>query len=148
MSFDLFGIATGALGGVNPMRPALLRVSTGPAIGRDYAASSAYADHAVMIDVQAMATTELTQVRTISQQNDVRAVYARGVLHALDRPLQVGGDRLVFDGSEWLITKILEEWGTDDWCKILVTRQNPARGSDRQNPERALDRQNPAQGCS
>lgn len=127
MTFDLFGIATGALGGVNPMRSALLRVSTGPITADDYSMTSGYEDHTVMIDVQAMATSELAQVENISMQNDVRAVYVRGVLHALNRPLQVGGDRLVFDGSEWLVTQVMEEWGADDWCKILVTRQINAR---------------------
>lgn len=120
---DVFGIASGVLGEVNPMQDAVLRVSDGVTIADDYSATSTYRDIPVQIEVQALAGGDLQMLENIEQQSDLRVVYMRGAAHALNRPLDTGGDLLLFNGGIWRVTQVLEQWGGDDWCKIAVTRQ-------------------------
>ena len=123
MILDVFGVASGVLGDVNPMQDAVLRVSDGVIIADDYSATSTYRDIPVQIEVQALAGGDLQLLENIEQQADMRAVYMRGAAHALNRPLDTGGDLLLFNGGIWRVTQVLEQWGGDDWCKIAVTRQ-------------------------
>lgn len=120
---DVFEAASGMLGDVNPMQDAVLRVSDSVAIGEDYSATSTYRDIPVHIEVQALAGGDLQLLENIEQQADMRTVYMRGAVHALNRPLDTGGDLLLFNGGIWRVTQVLEQWGGDDWCKIAVTRQ-------------------------
>ncbi|QCE35643.1 hypothetical protein FAI40_10070 [Acetobacteraceae bacterium] len=124
---DLFGIASSVLGDVNPMREITLRKSLGVAQTSDFLVSPQFEDLTVLADIQATSTGELQLTENMEQQAEMRAVYLSGAAHALNRPLQIGGDLLVFEGSDWLITNVLEQWGEKDWCKVLVTRQIPSQ---------------------
>lgn len=120
---DVFCVASSVLGEVNPMQSAVLRVSDGTAVADDYSATSLYRDIPVQIEVQALAGSDLQLLENIEQQSDMRAVYMQGAAHALNRPLDTGGDLLLFDSGIWRVTQVLEQWGADDWCKVAVTRQ-------------------------
>lgn len=122
---DVFSIASGILPIVNPLQSAILRVADGTTVADDYSATSTYTDIPVQIDIQATSGGDLQLLQNIAQQSDVRIVYMRGATHSLNRPLQTGGDVLLFENGIWLVTQILEQWGEDDWCKLAVTRQIP-----------------------
>ena len=122
---NVFGIASNALGIANPMQDAILRRCTGSITEDDGAVTTTYEDVPVHIEVQATTGGDLQMLANIDQQADLRTVYMRGAAHGLSRALQTGGDLLIFEGSEWLITQILEQWGAEDWCKLAVTRQIP-----------------------
>lgn len=123
--------AAGALTSVaNPTIPAVVRISNGQTVDSSFKQIPAFLDIALSIEVQAVSTSDLQQVENISQQSDMRAVYLPYGIKGLNRPLQVGGDVLVFWGSEWLVTQGIEEWGNGEWAKVLVTRQiSPATAS-------------------
>lgn len=123
MPLDLYAMAGPLVETVNPLTDATLRRFVGMEQQRDYSTKARYEEIAVQIDVQALATSDLQFIENIQQQSDVRTVYLRGAAAALNRPLQQGGDVLVFDGSDWLITQVLEEWGDDQWRKVICTRQ-------------------------
>ncbi|MXV35961.1 MULTISPECIES: hypothetical protein [unclassified Saccharibacter] len=123
MVLDLYDMALGLTTAVNPLIEGVLRRSIGPVRNPDYSVSDGYEDIPVQMEVQALSTSDLQLLDNLQQQSDARAVYLRGAANALNRPLQSGGDVLVFDGSEWLITQVLEEWGEDEWRKVIVTRQ-------------------------
>ncbi|GBQ07287.1 hypothetical protein [Saccharibacter floricola] len=123
MVLDLYDMALGLTTAVNPLTEGVLRRSSGPVRQDDYSVSDGYEDIPVQMEVQALSTSDLQLLDTLQQQSEARAVYLRGSAQALNRPLQTGGDVLVFEGSEWLITQILEEWGDDEWRKVIVTRQ-------------------------
>ncbi|QDH14120.2 hypothetical protein E3E12_07910 [Formicincola oecophyllae] len=139
---DLFSLASGPLATINPMQPATLRTATGPKVASDYSVGSTYQDVPIWVDVQAMATSELAQVSNINQQSEQRAAYVQRPLHGLNRALQTGGDRIIINGAEWLVTQVLEPWGDGagaptstittqqqggaEWCKVLLTRQIPS----------------------
>lgn len=126
MILDVFGIASGVLGEVNPLQDAMLRRCTGSITEDDGSVTTTYEESAVQIEVQATAGGDLQLLQNIDQQGDARIVYMRGAIHALNRPLQTGGDVILFEGGDWLVTQVLEQWGGEDWCKLVVTRQIPA----------------------
>ncbi|MBO1325348.1 hypothetical protein K2X14_11585 [Acetobacter sp. TBRC 12305] len=122
MSLDIFGAAGNICAPVNPHITATIRFSTGSTENPDGSPNPTYSTATVQIEVQALSSQDLQQVENISQQADMRAVYVRGAVNALNRPLQIGGDILTFYGSDWLVTQQLEDWG-GEWSKVLVTRQ-------------------------
>lgn len=123
----LFNPIGGIIAAVRPQIPATLKASDGSEIAPDGSTVPKFIEARIMIEVQAMSSQDLQQVQNLSQQADMRAVYIRGGIKALNRPLQYGGDIINFYGSDWLVTQSLEEWGNAEWCKIAVTRQTPSK---------------------
>lgn len=122
---DVFGLAGSLCSNVNPRTQALIRISTGSTDNADGTPNVQYETTIIEIEVQALTSEDLKQVENINQQADMRAVYLFGAAKALNRPLQIGGDILTFYGSDWLITQSLEDWGNNEWSKVVVTRQLP-----------------------
>lgn len=125
MSLNLFGIAGRMTGAVNPCIPATLKASNGCTVNPDFSTTPQFIEARIWIEVQALTSQDLQQIENLNQQADMRAVYIRGGIKALNRPLQYGGDIINFYGSDWLVTQSLEEWGDAEWCKVVVTRQAP-----------------------
>ncbi|QDH17411.1 hypothetical protein [Swingsia samuiensis] len=108
---------------VNGQIQAVLKVTNGYTVNDDFSKTPNELEISVMIEVQAMSTSDLRQVQNINQQSDMRAVYIRGGIKGLNRPLQTGGDILHFYGSDWKVVQVLEEWGMEEWTKLVVSRQ-------------------------
>jgi hypothetical protein len=124
MILDVFGLAGNAITSINPQFSANILYSTGVSVVNDDGSQvPIYNSVSVMIEVQAASSEDLKQIETISQQGDYRVVYVYGALNALNRPLQIGGDKLQFYGSTWLVTQQLEDWGNGEWSKVVATRQ-------------------------
>ena len=126
---QLFALAGRLGGGINPCVAATLLASTGSVTNPDGSQTPTYTARALQIEVQALAGEDLQQVQNIAQQADRRVVYVSAAAHALNRPLQCGGDILQFYGADWLVTQSLEEWGAGEWSKVLVTRQSSPAAS-------------------
>ncbi|MPV99269.1 hypothetical protein [Bombella apis] len=126
---NLFSLTSSVTTTINPLQPAILRRMTGSQIAADYSTTPLHEDIPVLIDIQPALATLLQLIGDIAQQGESRTVFLQGSAHTLSRPLQSGGDSLLFEGSEWLVTKILEQWGANEWCRLIVTRQIPCRQS-------------------
>ena len=120
---NVFGIAGKLTVPVNPHLTAQLLIADGYEVADDYSTIPKHITLDIRIEVQAMSSSDLEQIENMNQQSDMRAVYIIGGIKALNRPLQYGGDKMVFYGSEWLVTQVLEEWGDGTWSKVAVTRQ-------------------------
>lgn len=124
---DIFSLASSLTSTLNPLQNATFRHMSGTTQAANYSLQAVYEDHPTLIDIHPTPSGMLQLLDDITQQNESRLIYMRGTAHTLSRPLQCGGDSLIFEGSEWLITKILEQWGANEWCKLIVTRQIPAQ---------------------
>lgn len=122
---NLFSLASSVTSVINPLQPARLRRMTGTQLAADYSTTPLHEDIPVMIDMQPAPASLLQFIGDIAQQGENRTVFMQGSAHTLSRPLQTGGDTLLFEGSEWLVTKILEQWGANEWCRLIVTCQTP-----------------------
>lgn len=121
---DLHGIASPAVGAVNPLVPVTIAISTGSTINADGSPTLTYDDPitGVMAQVQPMTGRELSQVEGLNLQGTKRGIYLEGNIDAIQRLNQKGGDLITMeDGSVWLTVLILEAW--PDWVKAAITLQ-------------------------
>lgn len=125
---NLFAITANTVAVVNPLQPVTVRVSNGASTNADGSRTPAYVNYALQAQIQALASGELAQVSSLSIQGIHRAIYLYGDVEGLLRSDQKGGDLVIFpDGSTWLVTTVLETWGSvgsgDMWCKVAATLQ-------------------------
>lgn len=123
---SLFSTVSAALSGLTPAITATLRAQEGTTVRPDGSVVAHYVDVLLRIMVQAASCADLTQVAGLNQSTDTRVVYLPADIKGIDRAHQFGGDLLVFEGSEWLVTGQPETWGGGQWSKLLVTRQLPS----------------------
>ncbi|MBS1002172.1 hypothetical protein JK169_14410 [Acetobacter persici] len=123
---NLFRLAAAQISSMTPPIIATLRAQEGHSTQPDGTVTPRYQDLLLRIMVQAASSADLTQVAGLNQSTDTRVVYLPAELKGIDRAHQFGGDILVFEGSEWLVTGQPETWGGGQWSKLLVTRQRPS----------------------
>ncbi|MCX2562154.1 hypothetical protein OQ252_12210 [Acetobacter farinalis] len=122
----VFGVVSRVLGSLTPAIPTTLLAQEGTTVLPDGTVAPHYTNVLLRIMVQAASSADLSQVAGLSQSTETRVVYLPAEIKGVDRAHQFGGDLLVFEGSEWLVTGQLETWGGGRWSKLLVTRQCPS----------------------
>lgn len=119
---NLHGIASGAIGAINPPVLATIKSSSGYTTNADFSRAPAYTvTPDVPIQVQALTAAEIRHTDNLGLQGVMRAVYLNGAANGMVRKYGEGGDLLIFGGNTWLATTVLETW--PDWTKIVVTLQ-------------------------
>lgn len=127
---NLHAIVSPAVGVVNPHVQATIRRPNGYTTRPDGTRVPAYTDLPVTVQVQSLTFSDLQKLDSLNVQGVRRAAYMSGNALAVVRPLQYGGDLMVFapgtlpEGDTWLVAQALEEW--PDWSKAALTLQNGA----------------------
>lgn len=124
---DLYGITSGVIASVNPMTPAVLKVSTGSAQNPDFTRSPSYAAPIdVTAQVQELTTKDLAHLDQLNVQSSTVAIYVSGKVQGLVRAENKGGDLIAIAGGTrsgtYLVTAVIEQWA--DWVKVAATLQN------------------------
>lgn len=124
---DLYGITSGVIASVNPMTPAVLKVSTGSAKNPDFTRSPGYAPPVdVLAQVQELTTKDLMHLDGLNAQPSTVAIYVSGKVQGLVRSENKGGDLIAIPAGTragtYLVTAVLEQWA--DWVKVAATLQN------------------------
>ena len=112
----------------NPPLMATLLASTGSSVNADGSQTPRYTTTQLEVEVQALGAQDLRQLGGLSQQADMRAVYARGVVRALDRPVQYGGAILPFYGLGLPVNQSPLRSGAGPVVKAVGTRSTPPPG--------------------
>lgn len=122
---NLHSIVSGAIGAVNPFIKIKIEISTGYSISDDGERTPSYAAPVfVMAQVQALTFTDIQKIEGLNIQGERRSVYVNGRVDGLVREDSKGGDKVTLpDDTEWLVAQVIEPW--PDWCKFIITRQNP-----------------------
>ena len=126
---NLHQMASGAIGIVNPfIRVEILR-STGYATARDGSRTPNFDRLGGPAQVQDLSTDDLRLLAEagINIQGIRKNVYLNGSWAGIVRAEQQGGDIFTFNGAQWLVTMVAEQW--PDWCKVIVTMQSPKPAS-------------------
>ena len=124
MSINVRGIANTATSTVNSNLTVGWRRYAGYVTGTAGKVTPSYAVAVPLVcQVQALSRKDVEHLDAMNLSRCERAVYAYGQLGAMDRAAQTGGDILVFEDGEWLVTAVLEGWTTAGWCKVALTRQ-------------------------
>ncbi len=119
---NLHGIASAAIGSVNPFISAVIRRSGGTYVTQpDGKRTPSYVDVPVTIQLQPLTTGDLQKLAELNIQGVHRAIYVDGEYNAVVRSRGFGGDIVVIDGETHLVTAVLETW--PDWSKLAVTLQ-------------------------
>jgi hypothetical protein len=124
---NLHGLASGAIGSVNPFVAATLQQSNGTyTTAPDGKRTPGYTSTNVQAQVQALTFRDLQQLDGLNLNGTRRAIYLYGRADGTVRPEAKGGDLVTLtDGPNagtWLVAYNLEQW--PDWCKVAVTLQN------------------------
>lgn len=122
---DLHGIASGAIGAINPFVIVQYVQSTGSITNADGSRTPGYAAPVSMsVQVQELSFKELQQVQNLNLQGIMRSIYLEGAAYGVYRGAGTGGDKFVISGQTWLVVAVPELW--PDWCKVIVQLQvNP-----------------------
>lgn len=122
---DLHGIASGAIGAVNPFIPAMVYQSTGYTTAPDGSRAPGYAAPVqVSIQKQELSFKDLQHVDGLNLQGVFCSVYLSGSIYGVDRGTAAGGDKFVFNGQTWLVVSVPEQWPS--WCRVILCLQvNP-----------------------
>lgn len=123
---NLRGIANSATRAINPNVPLIVQVSMGYSTAPNGKRTPAYYPAVtVQGQVQALSNREIQHLDALNIQDAKNAIYINGQINGLVREENKGGD-LITDpqGRVWLVVLVIENW--PDWCKVAVTRQNPA----------------------
>lgn len=124
---NLHGIASGAIGAVNPFITGTVQVSTSNTVDENFKPVPAYTTFDnVSMQVQALTFRDLQMVDGLNLNGTRRAIYMNGRADGVVRSLMKGGDLItIADGINagvWLVALTLEQW--PDWTKVAVTLQN------------------------
>jgi hypothetical protein len=120
---NLHKVVVGSIAAVNPHQRATLQLSTGYSTNKDGSRTPTYgAPIIVTAQVQALSMSDLRHLENLNIQGSERSIYVTGVLSAVQRFTQVGGDLITLsDGTLWLTKAVLEQW--DSWVKVTVVQQ-------------------------
>jgi hypothetical protein len=124
---NLHQIVSGAVGSVNPMLQAFVRVSTGATIAADGKRTPTYA-RAVFVpaQIQPLSTGDIRQLDSLNIQGVEKAIYLNGHVDGLVREQNKGGDLIVLqngtNAGAYLVSVVLEAW--PDWTKCGVVMQS------------------------
>lgn len=113
---------------INPNQLSYLEVSNGFSQEPSFNQVGAYlAPVAVMAQVQDLKSKELRQLEGLNIQGSSVAIYLNGVVDAIERVTQKGGDIITVptgvNAGVYLTTAVLEQW-QGDWVKVACTLQN------------------------
>lgn len=119
---NLHGIASRAVGAVNPFIDAKIYRSTGQVTSADYSQTPTYAEPVVMqVQKQAVSQSDIRHLDNLNIQGVFASIYTDGNWCGIHRPRQQGGDRFVIGEEKWLVVAVPENW--PDWTRVIVCLQ-------------------------
>ena len=126
---NLNAVASRSTRFVTPPVTAWLQVSTGWTQNADYSRSPTYAGFPVLLDIQALSSSQIEHMDALNIQGVLRVAYFNGIIEGLNRPAGKGGDTLTFqsgpqNGTTWLCVEDGEPWDTPGWVKVIIQLQS------------------------
>lgn len=118
---NLHGVASAAIGFVNPFRSVLWIQSDGFTTVAMKQVPQYLPGVTVLAQIQPLTSKDLRHLEAQNIQGVSKALYMNGNAHGVERPLARGGDMFEFDGQKWLVSEVFEAW--PDWCKVGLALQ-------------------------
>lgn len=119
---NLHGIAAPMIGLVNPFVDGQRIASTGNTVNADGSITPGYAAPVPLkVQKQDLSFKDLQHVNNLNLQGELCAIYCLGVVQAVDRVTQAGGDKIVIGSDTWLAVAIAEQW--PDWVRVIAQKQ-------------------------
>ena len=121
---NLHALTRTVITAVHPDRQVRVLGSAGQTIGPDYVQRPVWRPCVeVAAQVQPVPDKTLQWLLQTRGNSIWRDVYVYGALYGLDRARERGGDLLYFDGYEWQVDQVLEDFAPGaGWTKVRVIR--------------------------
>lgn len=125
---NLNAVASRSTRFITPPVTAWLQASTGWTANPDYSRSPTYVTLPVLVDVQALSSSQIEHMDALNIQGVLRVAYFNGIIEGLSRPAGKGGDTLTFtsgsqNGTTWLCVQDAEPWDTPGWVRVIIQLQ-------------------------
>lgn len=117
----MHGLASSAVGVVNPHVTVTLRRYTGVVTDASGKSTPTYTDMSGPGQIQPSSADDLRLIEALNVRGVTRAVYLYDNWYGVIRHDQTGGDLLEFDARTWKIIATPEQW--PDWCRVIVCLQ-------------------------
>lgn len=118
---NIFKIADGGTSLVKPLTNAIYKKYMGVSNESVRPLPTYLPDQNIKIKVHSATDDLLRHADKVNLQGYLKVIYTKIDLSPIDRQSQTGGDRLIFNGREWLVVQILEDW--EVWRKVLIRAQ-------------------------
>jgi len=118
---NLHSIASGAIGSVNPFISMTITRNTGYTTAADGKRTPTTTTLTASGQWQNLNAKELEHLNALNIQGDLGAIYINGSYDGVVRADGIGGDVFTFNGKNWLVVQVMEQW--PDWCKVVVCLQ-------------------------
>ena len=119
---NLHGIASQAIGAVNPQVPGVVAESLGYTTDDTGNQVPSYRLHlGVRMQVQALDAKALAHLDSLNIQGVVKRIWLNGDWQGIVRGKGKGGDLIILGGITYLIVHVFETW--PDWSSVGVTLQ-------------------------
>jgi len=126
---NLHQMVSGPIGMINPHSMVEILRATGHTIAPDGTRTPTYETLSGLAQIQELSTGELQLLSEagINIQGIRKSIYLNGHWFGIVRADGTGGDIFRFNGYDWLVTLVPEQW--PDWTKVIVTQQWPKQTS-------------------
>ena len=118
---NLYGMAAGIVGVVNPPVLATLHRSLGYVTADDGSRTATFSKTTGDIQVQALTAADLQHTNGLNLSGNLKKVFLDGKWNSIVRAQTGGGDLFTFGGQDWLVVHVLEQW--PDWTSAVVSQQ-------------------------
>ena len=131
---NLHQLVRGAINSVSPDQPVIILASLGYVV-EAYRQTPKWAPAVqVMAQLQPVSDKVLQWLNNARENAIWRDAYLFGGVNGLNRAIAVGGDLLYFEGYEWQVDQVLEDWDSvAGWSKVRCVQvracEPPALGS-------------------
>lgn len=121
---NLHSIASNAIGSVNPFIDVVITRNQGYTTDTDGTRSPITTTINGNGQFQNLSAQELQQINGLNLEADLGAFYLNGNFDGVVRGQDKGGDIFTFNGQNWLVVQVLENW--PDWSKMAICYQGEA----------------------
>lgn len=118
---NLHNTVAAAIGSVNPFISMTVTRNTGYTTAADGKRTPTTSTTTVSGQWQNLNAKELEHLNAMNIQGDLGAIYVNGSYDGVVRADGTGGDLFTFNGKNWLVVQVMEQW--PDWCKVVVCLQ-------------------------
>ena len=118
---NLHGIASSAIGTINPQRAVTVLISTGYTTAADGSQVPSYNSVQATGQIQDLSGKDISRLNGLNIQGVMQKAYLTGDYEGVFRVLGKGGDLLKFGNQTYLVTAVLERW--PDWVCVGLTMQ-------------------------
>lgn len=119
---NLNALATAVTGAITPTTIVTITVDAGYTTAADGTTTPTPATPMqVYGQVQALTQADLRQTEGLNIQGQLASVYLPGQFAGVIRASQQGGTQMAFNGQNWLVVLVPEQWA--DWTRVVVCLQ-------------------------